>query len=83
MRSALGSAAMLVIFLAGTAAASFVVPAIRAGTTPQKYEYLCVNMHPTTISSDQGKQRFAELGQQGWELATVDTVQNYCFKRPL
>jgi hypothetical protein len=64
--------------------APFVIPPARAGTSPQKWEYTCVQ----TIEKAPDKiAAFADkLGQQGWEMAgatAFDYYADWCFKRPL
>jgi hypothetical protein len=76
-------------FFAGCAAeAHIMIPAARAGTNPQRWEYACVR-------ADEGVTQLAnEHGQQGWELAaaagegsgtglTSHEAMIWCFKRPL
>lgn len=76
---------LLGAFMLGCAASAFVVPPVRAGTNPQRWEYSCLQAGVLFGSiSDSNMQKFQEMGRQGWELATVDgNGSYYCFKRPL
>lgn len=52
----------------GGVAAQFVVPPVRAGTSPTRWEYQCV----TAESKDDGTTSAAnKLGAQGWELVST------------
>jgi hypothetical protein len=67
-------------FLAGCATAGVaghLVPPVRAGTTPQKWEYHCVQYwgHPAPADLN-------AIGAQGWELV-ANSQNEFCFKRPL
>lgn len=82
--------AFLVGCLTATVATQLVVPPIKAGTNPQKWEYTCIS------NKQKGNiiQNSNELGNQGWEMvAASGSLENgsglakayllYCFKRPL
>ena len=80
-------------FLAGclaTQVAPLVVPPARAGTSPQRWEYACLQSQGPRVN-ELGSQTAAVMntyGQQGWELASAlggTDVQTptWCFKRPL
>ncbi|HTJ47736.1 MAG TPA: hypothetical protein VL463_36820 [Kofleriaceae bacterium] len=51
------------------------VPPARAGTSPPRWEYLCLQNPP--------KAQLAEAGAQGWEAAHYATVALLCFRRAL
>ena len=82
------SGLMLAAFLVGCAAAMvaapLVVPPVRAGTSPTKWEYKCeltdANAETTTALAN-------KFGAEGWEIASGVAASNgwgtYCFKRPL
>jgi hypothetical protein len=64
----------------GCVVAHFVVPPLRAGTNPTRWEYFCMGDEPD---------KFNQLGVEGWELQAgiVYTSQImdrgvWCFKRP-
>jgi hypothetical protein len=80
---------LLVVFFAGCAAERFIVPPARAGTNPQRWEYVCKEGNDDRFSNVAN-----EMGQQGWELAAAAgagwgsgmLTQHsllWCFKRPL
>jgi hypothetical protein len=75
---------LVATFLAGCLAshvASFVVPPVRAGTSPQRWEYTCIETRREYVAA------MNSFGQQGWELTTgiAPTYGDatWCFKRPL
>jgi hypothetical protein len=72
--------ALLVVFFAGCAASRFVfvVPAARAGTNPQRWEYACAYGVAYAHEIETANQ----YGAQGWELVTKGEG-SWCFKRPL
>lgn len=74
---------LLATFFAGCIAAHYVIPAARAGTSPQRYEYLCDNIGFGGM--DQFKAIAKEAGEKGWELVGVFGANGtgYCFKRAL
>jgi hypothetical protein len=78
MNRAKTAAMLLVVFFAGCAASRLIVPPARAGTTPQRWEYLC--------KKETGEERVAtmanEAGQQGWEMVGSSGI-TWCFKRAL
>ncbi len=89
--------ALSIMFIIGCAtggvASQLVVPPVRAGTNPTRWEYFCAGTKPDTMAQDLNK-----LGSQGWELATsfvshYDALPQsgpltadffgFCFKRAL
>ena len=70
-------AVFLLVFIAGCVASQFIVPPVRAGATPVRWEYLQV---------ERPAERMNEAGKEGWELAEVAVTSfgtyGY-FKRPL
>jgi len=76
------------VFLIGCAvggmSSQFVVPPVRAGTNPTRWEYTCIE------NLDKFLERSDKLGAQGWEMVTATVVPGrtdfyymWCFKRPL
>ena len=67
---------------AGSELASLVVPPARAGTSPQKWEYVC-----KAASGDADTTAMANaFGKEGWEMlggAGNPGTMRWCFKRPL
>ena len=66
----------------GCAAAPFVVPPARAGTNPQKWEYMCFQDH----DSESVAQSANKAGAEGWEMAVSSGAGGrflWCFKRAL
>jgi hypothetical protein len=65
----------------GCAAAPFVVPPVRAGTNPQKWEYMCTQDDTPDGVADKAN----KAGAQGWELVLSGGRSSliFCFKRPL
>ena len=61
---------------AGGAASQLVIPSARAGTTPTRWEYLCITTGLNT-------ERYNEAGDKGWEMAATPSFGAACFKRPL
>ena len=74
---ALSVAAGIVVGCA-VASSPLIVPPVRAGTTPQKWEYICFD-----IPSSFGEitRELNKLGSQGWEVFAV--FKGSCAKRPL
>jgi hypothetical protein len=66
----------------GCAAARFVVPPVRAGTNPQKWEYSCFQEHTAeSVVQDANK-----AGAEGWEMVVGSASSGrflWCFKRAL
>lgn len=52
----------------GGVAAQFVVPSVRAGTTPTRWEYQCavINSEETVVPMTLNR-----LGAEGWELVSI------------
>lgn len=77
MKRSLFVAVLAAGFAAGCLASSLsqsLVPPVRAGTSPQRWEYYCNN----------DVTRFNLLGYEGWEMAAGGGVAGtFCFKRPL
>ena len=73
---------LLGVFFLGCAAERLIVPPARAGTNPQRWEYVCKEEY-----GEDGVTKIAkEFGAQGWELAAAagpGTRVAWCFKRPL
>ena len=78
-------AAFVIGCVASQAVMPLVVPPIRAGTNPQKWEYSCFSERDV----DEVTKKSNEMGAQGWELASsmgaasAPMVAAWCFKRPL
>jgi hypothetical protein len=71
----------LVAFVFGCVTEALVVPPVRAGTNPTRWEYHCIA--ETGLSSTETvREDFNKLGREGWELAAADSTR-FCFKRPL
>jgi hypothetical protein len=70
----------LVAFVFGCATEALVVPPVRAGTNPTRWEYKCLDTWDPERDGNANK-----LGAQGWELAAVGdrNGQRWCFKRAL
>jgi len=77
--------ALTITFLVGCitahVASDLVVPPARAGTSPQKWEFMCVR--DTDLSRIQNIANKA--GSEGWDMASAagGVVMIWCFKRPL
>jgi len=81
MNKILKVGALLGIFFLGCAAEHFVVPAARAGTSPQTWEYSCKDE-----SGEEDVTKMAnEFGDNGWEMAAAGAPYGkspiWCFKR--
>ncbi len=76
---ALSVAAGVVIGCA-VASSPLIVPPVRAGTTPQKWEYLCFERHWKKVHGEANK-----VGKHGWEMVGLSGTTGIlaCFKRPL
>ena len=83
------SIALVVGCVAGATTSHLVVPPVRAGTNPPRWEYICKD---DLEKAEKGfDAALNELGAQGWELvhATHDRKANWgyrweaCFKRPV
>ncbi len=82
--SLLIAAVGIVSCVAGAGMSSLVVPGVRAGTSPQKWEYHCINLaHNQSENTTEAN----SLGSEGWEMsgyaAGGDNKPKACFKRPL
>jgi len=89
--------AILVGCAAGHIVAALPVREAHAGTTPQKWEQLCVDRDAADVRDAQANEdlrapngwnhALAKYGQQGWEMTSVVHMQTLilavCFKRPL
>ena len=79
--SGLVLAAFLVGCAAAMVAAPIVVPPVRAGTSPAKWEYNCVD-GPRKEHTDTAN----KFGAEGWEMVDFEWKDSWvrsCFKRPL
>jgi hypothetical protein len=69
-----------IVFVIGCAtggvAAQLVVPPVRAGTSPTRWEYKCVFVKAETVDLDA---TLNKLGAEGWELATMERHSNGTF----
>ena len=67
---------LAVTFLVGCLVGQVVIPPVRAGTNPQRWEYMCA---PNSEAN--------KAGAQGWELVQIEKgtsfSNNWCFKRTL
>ena len=70
--------------VAATVAQNFVVPPVRAGTNPTKWEYICHHVKESSASKQApvAEAKSNLLGAEGWELV-ANASATYCFKRPL
>lgn len=77
------SVALILAMLIGCVAAQVIIPPVRAGSSPQRWEYLCGNIVFEGMSGF--KKIAADAGREGWELVGVfgGSGDAYCFKRPL
>ena len=80
--------ALGIVFVLGCAvggiSSQFIVPPVRAGTNPARWEYYCME------GTEKLVERSDKLGAQGWEMTAaaavperLDTYFVWCFKRPL
>lgn len=67
----------------GCVTASFIVPPVRAGTDPQRWEYACAQPYGMTAVVE--VEDLNKLGAEGWELVATQGAPRgaFCFKRPL
>jgi len=71
--------ALALLFIVGCAtggvAAQLVVPPVRAGTSPTRWEYQCASVGTVWLDADEmaaaTKATLNKLGAAGWELASV------------
>ena len=88
------SGLMLAAFLVGCAAAMvaapIIVPPVRAGTTPTKWEYKCEEIQLKRSFATETTKVANQYGAEGWEMITVTSMYmapkvftSMCFKRPL
>jgi hypothetical protein len=70
----------LVAFVFGCVTEALVVPPVRAGTNPTRWEYKCIHKSADEIETAANK-----LGTEGWEIAAVGGTEtrSWCFKRAL
>jgi hypothetical protein len=66
------SLTLVVTFLAGCLVGQAIIPPVRAGTSPQRWEYMWT--HPSEVN---------QAGAKGWELVAVDQTRTCYFKRLL
>ncbi|HMF40231.1 MAG TPA: hypothetical protein VKQ32_06035 [Polyangia bacterium] len=80
--------ALGIVFVIGCAvggvSSQFIVPPVRAGTNPTRWEYYCLE------DTEKLVERSDKLGAQGWEMTAASAVAAHndpyfvwCFKRPL
>ena len=76
--------ALNVAFIAGCVASqlALVVPPVRAGTNPQRWEHNCRAVVVGFDAEKDVNKAISEMGSAGWELVTNAGVW-FCFKRPL
>jgi hypothetical protein len=59
-----------IIFVIGCAtggvASQVIIPPVRAGTTPTRWEHLCLEADPGSLTAQLNK-----MGAEGWELASM------------
>jgi hypothetical protein len=86
MRSSNSLAVLVLGVILGCAAEHvLVVPPARAGTSPQRWEYVCKD----ELGASRVAQMADQFGQEGWELVTAAAGMGpgaevtWCFKRPL
>ncbi|OJT17180.1 hypothetical protein BO221_46505 [Archangium sp. Cb G35] len=79
---------LALVFLAGCAASrvQWVPPALaQTDTSTPRWDYFCVKPEVGVLGlpAEDVTALLKTVGQQGWELVTVDAAANYCLKRPL
>ena len=81
MRNLILGLALSVAFIVGCLVRPLVVPPVRAGTSPAKWEYKCINARGTSGIEEKANQ----LGKAGFELAGGggEGYGFFCFKRRL
>ena len=76
--------ALNVAFIAGCVASqlALVVPPVRDGTKPQRWEQKCLSISVAGVDElfPPVPKTLSDMGAQGWELTTAPF---FCFKRPL
>ncbi len=83
MRNLILGLSLSVAFIVGCLVRPLVVPPVRAGTNPAKWEYKCFD-EDETVKIEAKANR---LGRAGFELVTahgrgtVDAYDSWCFKR--
>ncbi len=84
MRHTARLVALLVAFLVGCVAARVAIPPARAGTTPQRWEYLCDSVGGFS-PLEKMQQAMNKAGAEGWELVAAFGANGnaYCLKRAL
>lgn len=79
-------ALLAVVFVIGCAtggiASQLVIPPVRAGTAPTRWEYLCLQEHADDMAA------YNKAGAAGWEMVSASSIGNgnyatVCFKRAL
>jgi len=64
-----------IVFVVGCAtggvAAQLVVPPVRAGTSPTRWEYQCVTVESDKIELAPVNSALNKLGAQGWQLVSI------------
>jgi hypothetical protein len=82
------NAIIAIVFVVGCAtggvAAQLVVPPVRAGTSPTRWEYKCVKVDDP---DEESVSTLNKLGAEGWEITTMTHsghgVYMFCTKRAL
>ncbi len=85
-KTSIALVALLVGCGASAVASQLVIPKARAGTSPTRWEYLCLVAQPeVTNRTKSDVETFNRAGAEGWELAAVGGVGDvaWCFKRQL
>jgi len=77
----LGRVTLLFVgIMVGCVTAPLVVPSVRAGTNPTRWEYLCFE----EWGARDVRAKANKAGSQGWEMVTTSAHYGvWCFKRPL
>ncbi len=71
--------ALLAGCIIGATASRLVVPPVRAGTSPPKWEYKCFK----DIDLEDIERKANKLGRAGFEMTGTSYGFKYCFKRRL
>ena len=80
MRNLILGLSLSVAFIVGCLARPLIVPPVRAGTNPQKWEYKCF----TENDPEDAEKKANLVGRHGWEMAATMSYRTvWCFKRRL
>ena len=88
MNKTILSMSLLIAFLIGCVttqmASQFVVPPVKAGTNPQKWEYKCFNER-SSYNIKEIEDKSNQLGKSGWEMVSAGSGEYpaICFKGAL